>query len=120
MILLYNLLFILQEEKSPFPSLKLSGGEDILHPDNLMIVADGCNIIKDDGSCDIILGVSLLMAAYWIYGFEYPNVLKKTFSFLEQYVYNLKSTKTISISVVRLHTDLTRNFSPESVASHTN
>lgn len=51
-------------------------GEDILHPDNLVIVADGCNI---GWSYDPVLGVSLLMAVYWMYGFEYPNVLKKIF-----------------------------------------
>ena len=86
------------------------GGEDILHPDKVTVVADGYSLIRDDGSCDCTLGVSLLMAVYWVYGFQYPKSLKLTFSFLERYIFNLKSTKTTPTAVVRLHTDLAHSL----------
>lgn len=93
-----------QEETTPFPVLKMTG-EDILHPEKVDIVADGCSLLRDDGSCDCTFGVLLIMAVYWIYG--YPIALRKTFSFLEHLIFNLKSTKTISVPAFRLHTDLT-------------
>lgn len=43
----------------------------------LRIGADGFRITKDDASVDITCGTSLLMAAYWIFGFQCPKALKK-------------------------------------------
>ena len=42
--------------------------------------ADGCCVVTDDGSCDCTLGMSLGMAVYWMYGFEHPKELRKTFT----------------------------------------
>ena len=46
-----------------------------------------------------IIGVAVLMATYWVYGFQYPKYLKKTFCFLEHYVFNLKTTKSAPVPV---------------------
>ena len=82
-IFIFNnvIFYIFQEEKSPYPILKLTGGEDILHAEEVQIVADGFNLITDDGSCDCTLGIAVLMATYWVYGFEYPKSLKKNICF---------------------------------------
>ena len=85
--------------------LKMTGGADILHCEDILVVADGCCVVTDDGSCDFTLGLSLVMAVYWLYGFEYPKELRKTFSFLEKCVFNLKSTRSTMASVARLHSD---------------
>ena len=83
----------------------MTDGADILHAEDISVVADGCSVVTDDGSCDCTLGVALLMAVYWLHGFEYPKELRKTFAFLEKYVFQL-STRSAMASVVRLYSDL--------------
>ena len=63
-------------------------------PTDISVVADGCCVVTDDGSCDCTLGMALVMDVYWLYGFEYPKELRKTFSFLEKYVFTLKSARS--------------------------
>lgn len=96
-----------QEETVAYPVLKISGGTDMLHADDITIAADGCSIIIDDGSMDCTMGVAVLMSVYWLFGFQYPKCLKKTFSFFEEYIFQLKSSKSVPLPVLRLHTDLT-------------
>ena len=80
----------------------------MLHPEDAIIIADGQNITSDDGSVDCTMGVAMLMATYWVFGFQYPRELKKTYSFLEHFVFEMRSTKSVANPVMRLHTDLTR------------
>ena len=98
---------MLQEEKSPYPVLKITGGEDLLHGEDLIVMADGCTLTKDVGTMDCIMGILLLYSVYWIYGFQYPETLKKTFAFFDAFVFELNSQKTVPVSVLRLHTELT-------------
>ena len=78
----------------------------MLHGESIVAAADGCTLTQDDGSVDCTLGIALLMAIYWVYGFQYPKGLKKTFAFFEHYIFELKSKKTVPVPVVRLHTEL--------------
>lgn len=85
---------------TPYPVMKISGRDSILRPTDLVIVAEGHQLTRDDCSMDILFGASLLMATYWIYGFQYPTTLKKTFSLLE-ILLNLKS-KQVNPAALKL------------------
>ena len=100
---MYAMVFYnFQETNHPYPVLKINGGEHILKANKTIVSTD------DNGTTDITLGVALLMAVYWVYGFEYPKKLRKTFQFLESFVFELSTAKTAPVPVVRLHADLTR------------
>lgn len=90
--------------------LKITGGRDILHSDGITVEADGVCVTRDDGTVDLTLGLALLMAVYWIYGFQYPKSLKKTFAFLEKHIFEIPACKNTPVSVTRLFTDLTNKL----------
>jgi len=78
----------------------------MLHGDNITVKADGCCLVVDDGTLDVTLGLALLLSIYWVYGFQYPRCLRRTFSFFDRYIFQLNSVTTVPIPVIKLFTEL--------------
>ena len=79
----------------------------------------GCTV-TDDGSCDCTLGTAVVMAVYWLYGFEYPKEQRKTFTFIfEKNLKNARSVDVRSQSALKPHASgfktFTSKYSPVNI-----
>jgi hypothetical protein len=54
---------------------------------------DGVEIVAEDPSTDISLAVSCVMAAYFLFSIQYPDKLKNTMLFMENFLFKMSSGK---------------------------
>ena len=86
--------FFLQEPKVCTPVLVTIG--DTLNPTKLSVVVDKVVVTEFDGENTkeaLSLGLSCLMASYFVYNIKYPSKLRNTLKFLEQFVFQLPADK---------------------------
>ena len=57
----------------------------------LTVRMDGMDIASDDPATDISLAFACMMAAYFVYGVQYPESIKNTMLFYEKYIFQLSS-----------------------------
>ena len=71
------------------PCIVLTECKDgLLQASKTSLVLD-CVDIVDDDSMDISLAFSCMMAAYFVYGIQYPRKLKNTLAFMQHFVFGI-------------------------------
>ena len=97
-------MYFLQEVRSVTLTLAFNAGSDSANPlkaDSIDIWIDGVRVIAD--GMDASLAVCCLMAAYYVYGIEYPVNLRKTLLFLQKFIFDLEENVNIPVSVLRAY-----------------
>jgi len=74
--------------------------DSLLQASSTTIVLDGVVIVEDD-TLDISLAFSCLMAAYFVYGIQYPRKIRNTLIFMEHFVFDISATSKIPYMVQR-------------------
>jgi len=74
--------------------------DGLLQASKTSLVLDCVDIIDDD-SMDITLAFSCMMAAYFVYGIQYPRKLRNTLTFMERFVFGISSGDKIPYMVQR-------------------
>jgi len=54
---------------------------------------DGMDVVDKDPSTDLSLAFACVMAAYFVYGVQYPDNIKNTMLFYEKYIFKLSNDK---------------------------
>lgn len=95
-------MHLVQEPRALQPCIVLRGCKEgnPLQSSRLAVQLDGMDIVDEDTSADISLAVACVMAAYFVYGVQYPDKIKNTMLFLEKFVFGLSSGK-VPITVQR-------------------
>lgn len=98
-----------QAPRYPTPTATFSGclNENPLTGTIRTIEIDGQTVVTfKDG--DITLGVSCLMACYWLFGIHYQRKGEKTLQFIEQYLCKLGGGAKVPTIVRRTHEMLSK------------
>ena len=97
---------MLQEPQSMTPTIIIpEQGAPGVFAASSYVVLDRCAVTRD--KVDINLAVACMMAAYFVYGIEYPRKLKCTLLFLERYVCHLPTAGKLPARVSQMYTLLT-------------
>jgi len=76
------------------PCIVLHGCKDsVIQPATTTIMMDGITIAASD-EMDVTLAFSCLMAAYFVYGIQYPRKLRNTLIFMERCVFGITSAES--------------------------
>nr|XP_054588539.1 sterile alpha motif domain-containing protein 3-like [Nothobranchius furzeri] len=100
-------LFVIDKDPVfPTPTVVLTGcrDENPLQSEAITVKMDNEEILLDDGSVDISLALAVTFCLYHIFQVQYPKNLRKTVSFLETFVFEMKGS--VPIAVQRFYNSL--------------